>query len=110
VVVDKQPAGAAGWRGRYSGTRLIYRDDGALVELAYSGAFTTVPGEVSAWKADEGAIPAAAAAARYDLDAIFAALHRALEAQADGAAARKAAELRAGARRLRDVATLVRKW
>ena len=96
-------------RGRHGGTRLLLRDDGKLVEMAYDGPWSNVPGEVSSWRASAAVLePIEAVARGYHLDAIAEAIGTALDAQAGGASRERAAELRAKAERLRALAQIVR--
>lgn len=108
----EQPGYArAAWpeRGRHSGTRLLLRDDGELVELSYDGPWSNVPGEVSSWRATATALePDEVLARGYKLEPICNAIGEAMDAQANGKAAAKAAELRGKANRLRGWSLLVR--
>lgn len=97
-------------RARYGGKRLMLRADGVLVELSYDGPWSTVPGEVSSWKASEQTVPSTSVVARYDLEAILGELAKVLEAQSDGNAAKRAQQLAEQAERLRSLRTLLRSW
>lgn len=101
----------AAWpeRGRHAGTRLLLRDDGALVELVYDGPWSNVPGETSSWRATATELaPGEALERGYKKDVILEAIGVALQAQAEGAAPVRAAELRGKAARIRAFSQLLR--
>jgi hypothetical protein len=97
-------------RGRYIGERLMLRQDGVLVLLTYDGPWSTVPGEVSSWRATERVMTSVEALGSYDIETLIGALQEALAAQAGGGSPRRAAALREKAERLKALATLVRSW
>jgi hypothetical protein len=97
-------------RGRYGGERLLLRQDGALVILAYDGPCSDVFGEVSSWKTTERVVTVAEASETYDVDLVITRIQRALEAQATGGSPFRAAALREKAARLRALQTLVGSW
>jgi len=102
-------------RGRYSGTRLMLRQDGELVELVYDGPWSTVPGEVSRWKATERIVSPVEAVKTYGLDRLIGEMETALrkQFQADktsSGAERRVAKLADEADRLRALRILIRGW
>ena len=107
------PAGPG--RGRYGGTRLILRQDGAFVELAYDGPWSTVPGEVSRWSAEVRVLSDVEVAKVYGLDVILGALDEAVEKQVQSAKKtngleRRALKLDEQLERLRALRVLLRSW
>lgn len=113
--IDFAP-GASGKRGRYIGTRLILRQDGKLVELAYDGPWSSVPGEISKWKAEERVISEVEAVKLYGLDAILLELSNATRQAArtdkpgPNGFERRGLKLADLAERLRAVCTIIRAW
>ena len=69
-------------RGRYGGTRLILRQDGAFVELTYDGPWSAVPSEVSRWAAEVRVLGDVEVAKVYGLDAVLTAIGEAVEKHA----------------------------
>jgi hypothetical protein len=95
-------------RGRYGGTDLFLTEAGSLVQLRYSGNWSTVPGEVSRWGSEVVGMNAAEAAIEYPLDELMDHLAAALATQAEGATPRRIAQLSEQAERVRALLTLVR--
>lgn len=101
--------GAKVERGRYSGTRLFLRGyDGKLIQHIYDGHWSTVPREVSSWKATEREVNAVDAVELYGLVPILTSLDTALHAQAEGKTRDRAAQLRGDAEVIRSVTNLLR--
>lgn len=112
--VDFAP-GASGKRGRYGGARLILRQDGAFVELAYDGPWSTVPGEVSRWVAEVRVLSDVEVAKVYGLDDILTAIGEAVEKHVQShkkssGLERRALKLDELAERIRALRTLLRTW
>lgn len=96
-------------RGKYAGTRLFLRGyDGKLVQLVYSGTWSTVPGEVSSWRSMEREVTAVDAVELYGLASLVEALEKSLRAQEQGKTTDRARQFREEAERLRAVLVLLR--
>lgn len=101
--------GSYGCRGRIGGNRLYLRGyDGKLVQLVYAGNWSTVPGEVSSWKATAREVTAVDAVELYGLVPVLESLDTALRQQAEGKTRDRAAQLRGDAEVIRSVTNLLR--
>lgn len=69
--------------GHYEGRDLYISTSGALIEIAYTGTFSTEQGGVSGWRCKEEEIPAVDAVERYGLNALVSAVSSALSRYID---------------------------